>query len=88
MKKWSVMMALILSAVLMIGCGKERTEESQEGSKEESQVETDASGDAIVINDIPQATEEMNQENSMAQAAEPEQEPPAEELAVEPEVLH
>ena len=53
MKKWSVMMALILSAVLMIGCGKERTEESQEGSKEESQVETDASGDAIVINDIP-----------------------------------
>ena len=87
MKKWSVMMALILSAVLMIGCGKERTEESQEGSKEESQVETDASGDAIVINDIPQATEEMNQENSTAQAAEPEPEPPAEELVVDPEEL-
>lgn len=77
MRKFSVMIALILSIVLLMGCG--------EGREEESAVGEDASGDAIVIDEVPKATEEMNMENEAAWITEPE--PSEEELVVAPEDL-
>ena len=74
MKKLSVMMAFALSAVLLMGCGREKAEENPAGA--------DTAGNAIIVNDVPQATEEMNEENSSAQTEEP-----AEELVVDPEQL-
>lgn len=72
---------LILSAALLMGCGKNTGEENAPGEN--------ASGDAIVVpeeshNEIPQATDEMNKENESAQASAPEQ---PEDIVVDPEQL-
>ena len=61
MKKWSVMVMLVLSMALFVGCGKDT---------EENLSKTDTVGDAVIISETPQpakATEEMNQENETAQ---------------------
>ncbi len=83
MKKLKVAAALIFSAALMMGCGKDAKEEIPDAA--------DMSGDAIVINEIPWATEEMNAENAVAQAEEPETQQPEEvqpeEVTVDPEEL-
>ena len=85
MKKWSVMVMLVLSMALFVGCGKDT---------EENLSKTDTVGDAVIISETPQpakATEEMNQENETAQKEQPQQnqtaEQPAQELVVDPEEL-
>lgn len=63
MKKYYMVPAVLAASLLMIvGCG--RTEKAPDG--------TDAAGDAIVIDKVPQATEEMNAENEAAKEAVPE----------------
>ena len=85
MKKWSVMVMLVLSMALFVGCGKDT---------EENLSKTDTVGDAVIISETPQpakATEEMNQENETAQKEQTQQnqtaEQPAQELVVDPEEL-
>lgn len=83
MEKLKVTAVLILSAVLLMGCGK--------NAAKEDVLPEDAAGDAVVIeeesrNEVPKATEEMNMENESAQVIEPE--PPQEEMVVDPEQLH
>ncbi len=85
MKKWSVVVILILSMALCMGCGKDN---------KENLPEEDAAGNTVVISETPQpakATEEMNQENETAQKQQPEPteiaEQQVEELVVNPEEL-
>lgn len=82
MEKLKVTAVLILSAALLIGCGKNAAEESTPGE--------DTAGNAIVVEEeshkeIPKATDEMNMENESAQVIEPEQ--TQEETIVDPEEL-
>lgn len=53
---------LVLSLLMVMGCG--RAEDAPAGE--------DTAGDAIVIDKIPQATQEMNIENEAAQVSQPE----------------
>ena len=82
MEKLKATAVLILAAVLLMGCGRSEAEESP--------LEENASGDAIIVeeesrNEIPAATEEMNKENESVQIIEPEA--PEEEMVVDPEEL-
>ena len=45
MKKWSVMVMLVLSMALFVGCGKDT---------EENLSKTDTVGDAVIISETPQ----------------------------------
>lgn len=78
MKKYIMpVMVYSLLLIILMGCGK---------VKEEQDIGEDAAGNAVVVHELPEATEEMNKENENAQV--PEQEAivvPQEELQ-EPEI--
>lgn len=64
MKKYDrVLFVLAVGMLILMGCGSAKQE--AEG--------TDTAGDAIVIEEIPEATQEMNAENEAAQETAPEQ---------------
>ena len=82
LKAMAVTAAFILSAAVLMGCGKDAAGEIAPGE--------DTSGDAIIVeeesrSEIPKATEEMNKENESVQTIDPE--PPEEETVVDPELL-
>lgn len=71
MKKFMMMITIVLSIAMIAGCGKSVEENAVDGA--------DASGDVIVINETSKATDEMNGENAAAQEALPEQESASEQ---------
>ena len=68
-------LALLVALLITTGCGNGVKEPVTEG---------ETSGDAIIIQEIPKATEEMNEENKNAQKETP---PPEETVIVPPEEL-